>query len=642
VTGQGLEHGGVRVTEAVAGADRDDGERGRDGAHERLAARRAAPVMTDLQEVGAQIHAGGEQLRFRGALRVAREEHGARPHRDAHDDGGVVRSGPGIDVGARRQHVDPRGARRPRAAAELPHGAHRNGAPTKRTQEARELTPGIVALAEARVPDLAHLELRERARHAAVVIGVRVREHHDVEPAAATRAEHGQEDTAPGVRADRARAPTVHEQGAPIGQIDEHRIALTDVEHRHAQHVARRPVGVSGELESREREHGGEPDASSSRGQRPGGGDTDRDRRELRVRRRRQHEPRPGCLGRGAGDRVHDPQRTRTQRRRTGRRIRREGERRVEQAKRKRRQLAHRHRENIGRDRERRMHGAQPHRDRQTRERGGDRRDPERRDRPNGACHARDCLATEHLPGKHAARGRHAEGKGQVADHERLEDRAGGERPAQATEARGLAPEHPHAEAHAHHPGGPLRRAGPAGEVGVEPRRSETGGGGEPSDVEPRGERRNAAQHAADRAAQRQDHHDEMHAAHRQDVRQSAQPKRLAVAPRHVGLAKNERSGERRHARGVVPLDRAPHGRAHAVDPGAEAVSALLDAEIEHGPAHHHPAERQGDTRIAQAWIVPELDRREIGERHDAIVAAKALGGAEQSGDDGPRARAVK
>jgi hypothetical protein len=85
------------------------------------------------------------------------------------------------------------------------------------------------------------------------MIGVRVREHDDVQVLAPPRAQRRQHGAFTGIDWAADDSPCVDQHQPPIGQVDQGSVALPDVERAHAQAALRRAVLAREHLRDAER-----------------------------------------------------------------------------------------------------------------------------------------------------------------------------------------------------------------------------------------------------------------------------------------------------------------------------------------------------------------------------------------------------
>ncbi|ODU00704.1 MAG: hypothetical protein ABS81_22790 [Pseudonocardia sp. SCN 72-86] len=211
----------VGVPVAVAGPDRDQHDPRRHRGEE-LAQAVSRAVVGHLQDVGAQRHAGREQVGLRRDLDVPGQQHRPRRCLGAHHERAVVDGCPvpGIDVEGRVHGAE--------------HVEHQTGPgqplPCPERHDGRARLPGLHAeaaqgragLARRADRDPADSPAPQRARHPADVVGVQVADHDEVERVHAQPGEAGVDRTIVGAGVDEHRVP-----GCAGGEHE--RVALPDV-----------------------------------------------------------------------------------------------------------------------------------------------------------------------------------------------------------------------------------------------------------------------------------------------------------------------------------------------------------------------------------------------------------------------------
>jgi len=244
-------------------------------------------VVPDLQQLGLEAsRVGVEEPALGGALRVSDEQRYAFSECDAKHEGGVVRAAVGLDARARGQHGDFGAPVATRSSAQLGRSADGDPAPRQPFEEGSELARPCVPVGEPALPQLAYLDLVERARKAEVMVGVRVRQDHHVDSRAPPRGELGHEDSTTHVDSADLSAP-VDQHEPPVGQIDEQRIALTNIKSGHPELPRRSASVLRDDLCRDERADPDDGDASASAWGPPEGEGHERDDHELERRRRR-------------------------------------------------------------------------------------------------------------------------------------------------------------------------------------------------------------------------------------------------------------------------------------------------------------------------------------------------------------------
>jgi len=249
----------------------------RDGVEERLGRRGAATVVAELEHVGAQ--ARSEQRGLFGALGVAREDDRAAAIVEAQHDRAVVHAPRERGGGGGAEDLDREV--RPQRDRARPHDAR-----VERRQ--RREDPGVDLAAIAGPPDLADRHRARDRREPAGVIGVGVREHHDIQPIDAPRPQE-RHDHPPRARV----VADVDRDRAPIGQLYDRAVALPHRQVRDPQDPlggVRRP-GPGDRCQQRAGD--GQAAPSSERAE---------DRREAQRDRQPLGDRRPGNVDRGAGD----------------------------------------------------------------------------------------------------------------------------------------------------------------------------------------------------------------------------------------------------------------------------------------------------------------------------------------------------
>ena len=132
------------------------------------------PVVRNLEHVGAQVDATGQDARLRLGAEVPGEQHPQPVLREAHDHGEVVgRGGGGGDLRWRGQHLDLGLAHRP------PITGHQNRAlPTRRPDQPVDRNDPLIRRRQRAGGHHANRSTGERPGEPAHVIGVQVRQQH--------------------------------------------------------------------------------------------------------------------------------------------------------------------------------------------------------------------------------------------------------------------------------------------------------------------------------------------------------------------------------------------------------------------------------------------------------------------------------
>ena len=283
-----VEHLGSRVPVVVAVThrhDRFDGDRS-----EELGLARRPAVVGDLEEPAPQRGRALEQVALRSPLDVAGQQRGTAGVAGAHDDRGLVLLGVGTDVRTPRRRGEHLERQRPDGRAVTRDRDHHRdagqlGSPD-RVVRARELRR------QGRGPHRADSSLPEHGRGAVDVVGVRVREHEQVEVAAATRTQPTR----------RTPVATGVEQHTRVRCLDQHRVALPDV-YRGDDEAAQR--GRQDDAHERHDHGGGEQRGQpTGRSQQPQRDDHRRDEPQ-----RPSDVERPTAPAEALGDGEHDRQR---------------------------------------------------------------------------------------------------------------------------------------------------------------------------------------------------------------------------------------------------------------------------------------------------------------------------------------------
>lgn len=258
--------------------------------------------MPHLEEVGGEVvWVRSEEPLFRRTFGVPDEEHRASPEPEPQDERRVVRTRPRLDAAARREHSDDRVAESRWGPAELRRPSDRHAAVREAREQRGEVGRSVGVPLEPAEPHLANLDRGERAHESEVMIGVRMRQDHDVEPRPSSRRELRHERTATDIRAaDLAAA--IDQQGAPIWKIDERSVALTNINHGHRQRPRRTAASARGELGERQRQQGRRYQYASRLGPSPPGDRRHGEERELGRGGRGYRDRGPRRFGRGLGE----------------------------------------------------------------------------------------------------------------------------------------------------------------------------------------------------------------------------------------------------------------------------------------------------------------------------------------------------
>lgn len=244
----------------IAGARRDDRDRGPDGLEERAGRGRARSVVGDLEQVQVR-QAPGEKLRVDALLDVAGQEEAPAANLAQEHDRDVVDARAGVArllghaVGVRPQHAEAdRVERQPIAGRQ---------AAAWRPSLGEDARPGVVARARsdhARLvdsPDPVSLQQEREPRH---VVLVGMREHEDVDPPVPRRQSLAERDEEP----PRIR-PTVHDHAAAATALDEDPVSLPHVQDDHARESVRPVRDDERQRDDRTGERGGRQPAAPAR-----------------------------------------------------------------------------------------------------------------------------------------------------------------------------------------------------------------------------------------------------------------------------------------------------------------------------------------------------------------------------------------
>lgn len=231
------EHIRVRVAEGVAAAGRHQRHGRVDHVEEPLGVRRTS-VVRDLQHVGTQPLRGAEQTQLRLHLGVAGEQQDRPAVLDAQDDRALVEVAAEALVGRGAEHLGGRAAdpqavpcddvahRHIASARGGPHGFHGR-------RHATRFRPSIPRDVRRRQeqPDA---DPAQHGRQPAGVVVVRVRQHDSIQDADPRR---------PQGRERRVGLRAAVDEDAGAGHLDEHGIALPDVEDHHPERRGGRRLG---------------------------------------------------------------------------------------------------------------------------------------------------------------------------------------------------------------------------------------------------------------------------------------------------------------------------------------------------------------------------------------------------------------
>ena len=201
--------------------------------------RGAAPVVTDLEHVRAE--------RVAARARADRPPRRARRRRRRGPSARRDRCGRRTSCRWRRDRPSDRGhgastsTRAPpivRAPHSVARAQDRHAARAELGEQRGVLAACALELALAGVPERAERDAVEPATQAAEVIGMRMREHRGANGASPSRAQHGREDALPDIDRAADEPAAVDDHRGAVGQIDDRRVALPDVEDRDAQDAA--------------------------------------------------------------------------------------------------------------------------------------------------------------------------------------------------------------------------------------------------------------------------------------------------------------------------------------------------------------------------------------------------------------------
>jgi hypothetical protein len=281
----------MRMSEAIAHARRHERETRPDPRQEFWRRRRAAPMMTDFEDVRAhsvRIRRGRrEDARLFFTLRIADEQHRAMPEREPKDEAVVVRSRIQLERRTRRDHVEPRAAELS-AIAELCRPHHARAARTHHREKPRVRAGRAFVLALPRVPQLVDIHPAQAFDQAQIVIGMRVREDDRAQRRDASLAKQRRDHALPHVDGASHEPSAIDQHRFSVRQLHERGVALTDVELRERELTAARQTQRS--LCDHEQRHAHDRDEATpllrEQRERRGG----REDRELHARRRWHRE----------------------------------------------------------------------------------------------------------------------------------------------------------------------------------------------------------------------------------------------------------------------------------------------------------------------------------------------------------------
>jgi hypothetical protein len=263
--------------------------------------------MPNLEQVGLEASwVRLEEASFGLALGVTDQQRDALAEGEAEHDGRVVGAAVGRDGRTRSQHRDLGLAVMTWRPAQLGRTTERHPTPCEPLEERAELPGAHLSAGEAALPQLSHLDLVERARQPEVVVRMRVRQHHHVDPRPSSRGELREEHSSADVGPSDL-SPAVDQQELPVGEIDEQCVALTNVKKRQPELARRRSAMPRDELGGHERARGDDADAQPEPRIRLQGERRQAEDDELRGGRRRQSERRAACVGGRLGDCADDP-----------------------------------------------------------------------------------------------------------------------------------------------------------------------------------------------------------------------------------------------------------------------------------------------------------------------------------------------
>gem|GEM_PF-6088872 len=225
------------------------GHHGHEGRHRFQKPRRGggtAAVVGNLQDIGAQVGARGQQGFLPRLLQVAgKEQATAPPGKSDHQRSVVCRERrplPGRPEGLHRELAQPQDR--------IPTTAFRQRQPAA-PGDAAQLQEGRIPPAAPRKPQARHRQRLEHGCQAAAMIEIRMARHHQVQPPDAQRPQCRHHGARSLVQATGKSRPSIHEDrrtghldqcGIPLAHVQEHHAGRGRA-HRDRREPARRPAG---------------------------------------------------------------------------------------------------------------------------------------------------------------------------------------------------------------------------------------------------------------------------------------------------------------------------------------------------------------------------------------------------------------
>ncbi len=239
--------------------------------------------------------------------------------------------------------------------------------------------------------------------------------------------------------------------------------------------------------------------------------------------------------------------------------------------------------------------------------------------------------------GEEPAGGSRGERKRQIERHERLHERHDADRQPEGPCGVAAPSEGAGRQRRRGHPRRTQGRSARPRELGVQPGDWNSHGRREAPDVDPGRNALDAPERSLEQADAEREHEHEVHARHREEVREPAGPESAVVFRCEVALTEHQGARHRSHDRVEARVDSPPNSRASAVDPRHDPRAPLRDPHVERAPRAHHVAKGFAWARIARGRVPQALRGRHGGHEFDPVPPGEIFRPAIERGAPGPR-----
>jgi hypothetical protein len=192
-------------------------------------------VVPNLEHVCAQpCTCRGQQSGLLALLGIAHEEDRAATMAHAQDEAVVVWARRRIVLRTRPEDLNHH-VTHDAIPAQLPRPQHNGPTRAKRGQELGIATSLRLTLSLSGIPQLVHDHPVQPVNQTAVVIGMRVRQHHGAQPSYPICSQEWGDHAYPHILRTAHKATSVHEQRLAAGELEQRGVALSHVQMRDAQ-----------------------------------------------------------------------------------------------------------------------------------------------------------------------------------------------------------------------------------------------------------------------------------------------------------------------------------------------------------------------------------------------------------------------